>query len=165
MNIEKVFDCYKYKSIIFLTYFHESIDGLRQQHYRWALMPNHNGIKSTILVNEIKKLFHDYYDKQDSKGYKSGLIVKNCFRSKTNLSNHITRLADEKGYNILRKYTEDKLTKYRLSENGRLQFVHYMLIDYIKRMPIDVAQKELSNFMIADFEAIKEIIEEIKPKK
>lgn len=162
MHIEKVFGNKKYRSIICLTNLYEGNEGLRQLHYRWALIKNHDNIESWFLIREVNKCFKNTLDLLLKKGF---LITKDCFTSNNNLSNYLERLSDKDGYNILEKNSDNKPPTYKLSENGKLQFTRWLLIDYINRMSLDFLEEELHTFMMADFEAIKEIIEEIKPKK
>jgi len=116
MTTHEIFESKQYRSIIFLTLRCDKGDGLRQLHYRWALMKDHGGINQTSFVKEMKTFFPDKKEIYDV----LGSIVKDCITSKTNLSNFLNRLISEP-YQLLKKIEDENVNKYHVTEKGLLE--------------------------------------------
>ena len=146
MTVEEIFQSEWYRSIIFLTREYDKGNGLRQLHYRWALIENHDGIKQTLFVKEMK----DFFKNEDPVYNEMNWIVKNCITSNTNLSNFLKRLVDEP-YQLLEKFKEDELTKYRITKKGLFAVKKWMVIDAI--VSYDLSEKtinELNRVVLID---------------
>lgn len=111
MNIEDVLKKDHYKSIIRLTSKYQNRNkGLRQLHYRYALIKNHDNIQSTALKTEMEKFFNGDLNKL----FKNSTIVKNCITDRNNLTNFLTKLVD---MDILDSYHyKNGVTKYYISK-------------------------------------------------
>ncbi|PNX45591.1 MAG: hypothetical protein BV457_09255 [Thermoplasmata archaeon M9B1D] len=103
MRIAELMKKPHYKSIINLT-FHYTKKGkaLRQLHYRYALIANHDNIENTDLLQKMKKFFANDLEKL----YTDGKIIKNCITSRKNLNNFLNKLCSPKR-NILEKRSID----------------------------------------------------------
>jgi len=99
MKIAELIKKPHYKSIINLT-FHYTKKGkaLRQLHYRYALIANHDNIQNTDLLKKMKNFFGNDLEKL----YNEGKIIKNCITSRKNLNNFLNKLCSP-NRNILEK--------------------------------------------------------------
>ena len=104
MEIAELMKKPHYKSIINLT-FHYTKKGkaLRQLHYRYALIANHDNIDSKDLLQKMKKFFGNDLEKL----YTDGKIIKNCITNRKNLNNFLNKLCSQ-NINILEKCTINK---------------------------------------------------------
>lgn len=142
-----------YKAILDFTYHFEGKEGLTQQYYRWGLVQNHDGIKSTSFINDIKR----HYAKRilGIKIIKDGSFEKienlfqysnPIFKSRSALSNNIIKLSKEP-YNLLEKNESEKHSRYKLSEVGLYLIRLNHLIDFIKAVHQDNL-KDLEKYIL-----------------
>ena len=108
-----------YRSIINLTSkYQDKEDGLRQLHYRWALIENHDNIEQTSFKRETQ----DFFRKPSLKYFeKKGYVKLQCITGKypnNNLTNFLNKLSDPDEYGILVKHKdEDNITRYKISDD------------------------------------------------
>ncbi len=150
-----------YSSILNLTWLYYGNKGLRQLYYRWELIENHDNIKQTYFVREMKKKF----DESDpEKICNSILYSKNCVSSRSNLNNFLQRLVD-RGF-LDRKRDSDDISRYHLTEKSEPYLLRHNLIEMIDLMPIKHIKKvyfEISDIILDanDFLISKEKIDEV----
>ena len=101
MKIAELMKKPHYKSIINLT-FHYTKKGkaLRQLHYRYALIANHDNIQNTDLLKKMKKFFGNDLEKL----YNDRKIIKNSITSRKNLNNFLNKLCSP-NRNVLEKHS------------------------------------------------------------
>lgn len=158
MTVEELFTSDQYRSIIVLTDVYGNKKGLRQLHYRWVLIKYHDNIKQLLqpfFIREMKHLFEKEKDTFRKIGYSNKLdqlykeksLVKNCITSNSNLSNFLKRLSNPP-YNILIRFDEDGLPKYKLTEYGKEQVKRWQLHRLVKSLDksiLDDVEKAIYN--------------------
>ncbi len=149
MTIDEIFDQPVYRSILYLTEKYGE-NGLRQLHYRWALIKDHDGIKESHHVKVLTKFFNTP-DKRDPLEFL--YITKGCISSRSNLSNYLKRLVD-KPYEFLEKTMRNGLGVYYLTKKGKHAFAKYLLLNLIKNAPAEFISKNY-------FEISKPIVENV----
>lgn len=149
MTIDEIFDQPVYRSILYLTEKYGE-NGLRQLHYRWALIKDHDGIKESHNVKALTRIFNDP-DKRDPLEFL--YITKGCITSRSNLSNYLKKLVDEP-YEFLEKTTRNGIGEYHLTEKGKHIFAKYILLNLIKNVPAEFISKNY-------FEISKPIVENV----
>ena len=75
MTVEELFDTEHYRSIIILTDIFDKNNGLRQLHYRWALIKNHDNMKHALFVRAMQ----DFFDKDNNLSKKLGYSNDHLF--------------------------------------------------------------------------------------
>ncbi len=139
MTVNELFDTEHYRSIIILTDIFATERGLRQLHYRWALIPNHDNMKHALFIRAMKNFFNQYSNLNEKQGYPNKLerlyeekiLAKDCITSNSNLSNFLKKLSNQP-YNILECIKEDEVPRYILTEYGKQQAKQWRLINLIK---------------------------------
>jgi hypothetical protein len=161
-----------YMSILNFTWLFGDNQGLRQLHYRWELIKNHDGIKSTRFVEEMKEFFKEAEVK---KFLLSHIFTKTYISSRSNLTNFLKKLVEN---DLLCKVAgPDRISIYFLTDKSEAYLLRHNLIELIKVAPLSYIEKnyyELSkkiiedeDFIISDqktdklFESTKEEVEEI----
>lgn len=155
MTVDELLKTEHYRSIITLTDIFGKTKGLRQAHYRWALIENHGNIKSPLVYRQMKYFFNIKNEIYKRMGYSNNLerqyaektIFRNCITSNSNLSNFLKRLTLEP-YNILEKKIKDDTPYYFLTDFGREQAKRFMLkqlIDGLDVNMIDYVEKSIYN--------------------
>jgi hypothetical protein len=133
-DLEGILNQEHYRSIINLTSkYQDKEDGLRQFHYRWALIKNHDNIDQTSFKNELQEFFQnpqlEYFEK---KGY----IKTGCIKGKypnNNLTNFLKKLSDPNEYGILVKHKDkDNITRYKVSNKFYDKLEIYEKIEMLK---------------------------------
>ena len=159
MNINKIFERPYYKSILFLTcffYIEQNIP-VRQLHYRWALMKDHDGINSTYFVNKMKK-FQKYLDGL----YFFKFIEKNCITSKSNLSNFLKKLVE---FGMLKSINDDGIIKYIPTKKSQKIILQNLIIDEVKKMPWHILSKFATGFVNNNIKLISQAFQEYNEKR
>jgi len=161
MTIEEMLNQRHYSSILNLTWLFGGNKGLRQLHYRWKLIENHDNIKQTYFVREMKKKF----DKSDpEKICNSILYSKNCVTSRSNLTNFLLRLEERE---LLHRTPDSNgISRYHLTGKSELYLLKHNLIEMIDLIPIEHIKKvyfDLSNILIDNNEFLisKKKVDEI----
>ena len=145
MTVEELFETDHYKSIIILTDIFAGNEGLRQLHYRWALIPNHDNIKDPLFVRMIEGFFNQqselyqrvYKQNKLERLYTEKIIIKDCITSNSNLSNFLKRLSNPP-YNILECINKDEVPRYILTEHGKQQAKQWQHIQLVKSLDITI---------------------------
>ena len=139
MNFSEIMEKPWLSSIINLTELYDQGDGLRPIHYRWALIPKHDGIKSTNDIAAMKKFFE--YKKEDPSMEISKLgITEGSITSKTNLSNFLKRLVND--YHILTvKEGKYKITKYKINPEIQGTILRYRINRILSRFSTEELQE------------------------
>ena len=124
-QISELFLTDHYRSIILLTKFYDKGKGLRQLHYRWALVKNHGNIYFDDYHEEIETIFGENKEMYRKMGFRNRLeydyrdkvIIKDCISSNNNLFNFLQKLVDD--YGLLEKTVGEKdVLWYRLTQKG-----------------------------------------------
>jgi len=133
-DLEGILDQKHYRSIINLTsQYQNKEDGLRQLHYRWALIENHDNINQTSFKRDMINFFRNptltTYEKQ---GYiKIGCITGNY--PNNNLTNFLNKLSDPNEYGILVKHKDkDNITRYKIPESFEAKIKLYEIAKTIE---------------------------------
>ncbi len=153
MTVDELFETDHYRSIIILTDIFGKNHGLRQMHYRWALIKNHGDIKNPIFRRRMKGFYdldNEIYKKQGFSNkleelYAEKIITRNCVTSNTNLSSFLKRLISDP-YNILEKKVKDDVPYYFLTDYGREQAKRWQikrLIDGLDASILDDVEKAI----------------------
>jgi len=177
MTIEEIFDSAIYRSIILLTDCFDKGTGLRQMHYRWALISNHDNIiepsliseemktffeetmtfKNIDVIGEWKQFYNDQYKYKTSNSkldrlFNEGIIKRDCVTSDSNLSNKLKRLTDE--YHILEKVLIDReVVSYIMTRDGYLKAQRWMANQLVKGIAderLEELNKLIMNFISLD---------------
>ena len=124
-TIEELFRTDHYRSIILLTKFFDTGQGLRQLHYRWALIKDNDDIHPQDY-RELNAVFRDNISLDQIHGsmgrkldryHDERLIIKNSVVSNNTLFNFLKKLVDD--YGILKTIEDDKgVLRYRLTQRG-----------------------------------------------
>ena len=137
MTLLDMVDKPHYKNIIKLTnIYQEKEKGLRQLHYRWALIEDHDGINQTSIIRKMNFFFNSPNLKISSleSMQKIGYIERNCIKGKyanNNLTNFLRKLVDEVG--VLETHLDDKgVTRYTISKNFDLDITLLEIKEYIE---------------------------------
>ncbi|VVB59685.1 Uncharacterised protein [uncultured archaeon] len=162
MTVEELFDADHYRSIIILTDTFAGEEGLRQLHYRWALIPNHDNMKHTLFIRAMQNFFNLEQEIYQRIGYQNKLerlyaekiIIKDCITSNSNLSNFLNRLSNQP-YNILQRLEKDEVPRYILTDYGKQQAKQWRLIQLIK----NVDETMIDNIEKTIWETIEKKIE------
>lgn len=172
MTVEEMLKQPHYLAILNFTLVFGNKEGLRQSHYRWELIKNHDNIKQTYLVNEMKNFFKESENKNFFLSY---IFTKTYISSRSNLSNFLKKL--EKN-NLLNKVKDsDKIGRYFLTDKSEAYLLRHNLIElfellplnYIKKIYYDLSEKFLdeNELLISNhqsdelFSSSKEEVEEI----
>ena len=145
-RFETIINSDHYKSIILLTWKFDKGNGLRQMHYRWCLMKNHDNIVRTYFVKEMEKFFPDYAEDERPLAYYG--IEYDCITSRSNLSNFLNKLV--KDYRILEKNEDGDVPTYSLSSFGKRRLEKHYLTTLINICPPD-AIKKITDYTISLF--------------
>jgi len=139
MTVEELYDTDHYRSIIILTDIFGKNNGLRQLHYRWALIKNHDNMKHALFVRAMQDFFEKdnnlfkklgYSNKLDQL-YKEKILINECITSNSNLSNFLKRLYHPP-YNILNRFEEDGVPRYKLTKYGKEQAKRWLILRLVK---------------------------------
>jgi hypothetical protein len=153
-TVDELFDTDWYRSIIVLTDIFGKIDGLRQLHYRWALIKNHDNMKHMLFVKGMEQFFDNekiIYEKLGFSNklerlYSEGVIVRDCITSNSNLSNFLKRLSSPQ-YNILKRFEKNGVPRYKLTENGRYKAQRWQLLQLVKGLDDGVLEDVYGNIL------------------
>ena len=138
LNEEDILNSDQYRSIIYLTLKYDKGHGLRQRHYRWVLIKNHDGIKYKVTIKKMQEFFKNKQtflmpDYDVLSDLQKRNIKKGCITSNTNLSNFLKILSNPP-YNILIKNTKSNIPSYSLSKKGIFLVLKNHYLNYIHRM-------------------------------
>jgi len=147
MTITELFHADHYRSILFLTLNYDKGQGLRQLHYRWALIPDHDTIQSTSFQKEMK----DFFKNEDELYGVTRWIVKDCITSNNNLSNFLKKLVAPP-YQLLEKKEVEHVARYRLTKKGIIAVRKWMVVDAVESLDlpdaiIDELDKVILNYL------------------
>jgi hypothetical protein len=131
-TIEEIFETDHYRSIFFLTYYFGGEKGLMIRDYRYMLIKDGDGIKSTDMKNRWITLWKG---REFLKNSFSQVIKPNSISSVTNLSNFLHKLVFD--YEILEKYDEDQVVYYKIRKDCQNIPVKLQMIEIIKKCPND----------------------------
>jgi len=147
MTVEELYDTDHYRSIIILTDIFGKNNGLRQLHYRWALIKNHDNMKHALFVSAMQDFFEKdnnlfkklgYSNKLDQL-YKEKILTDDCITSNSNLSNFLNRLTRDP-YIILKKIEKDEVPRYLLTDYGKEQAKRWQILRYIKSINTELLE-------------------------
>ena len=166
MTVEELFNTDWYRSIIFLTDIFAKTDGLRQLHYRWALIKNHDNMKYTLFVKGMQQFFNKEkilykklgYSNKLERLYAEGILIKDCITSNSNLSNFLKRLSNPP-YDLLEQFERDGVPRYKLTEHGKNEAKRWQLIHLVKSLD-DSILKDVYHWILKFIE--KKMYESIK---
>ena len=130
-----------YKSIIVLLILFEGDRGLRQAHFRYALMDDPELHKYTVIEmerffeNKLHYLFDVYLGENFS-------WEKGCIHSRQELTNFLMRLEEMK---IIKKHGKKRKIRYKLTPKFASEFIKMTVMEEINRWN-DVTQSKLRGF-------------------
>jgi hypothetical protein len=168
MLIEDLLKKDHYKSIIALTQIYQDRNnnifwkknpfkpldhipkGLRQVHYRYALVEQHDN-----MGGASKKAMDKFYNNTLEHLYKDGTIIRNCITNRNNLTNFLTKLVE---YEILNKNIDEKPPTYSISKKYYTEVVKFMI-----RQSIDDRNADSVDFMRTSDLSTIDIMEKEKP--
>lgn len=142
-RFETIINSDHYKSIILLTWQFDKGNGLRQMHYRWCLIKNHDNIVQTYFVKEMENFF-----KENKSPIAFYGIECDCITSKSNLSNFLNKLVED--YKLLEKNENGYVPTYSLSSFGKRRLEKHYLTTLINICPPD-AIKKITDYTISLF--------------
>lgn len=159
MDIDKLMERSWYKSILNLTaMFNVELKmPVRQIQYRWALIKDHDGIKATYFVNQLKKFDDDIKSLQYM-----NLIDKNCVTSNSNLSNFLNRLVENE---LLESKNINGVIYYKITEKAQKYFFKKIIIDDINVMPINILQKIATGLINNELDLLTQGFKKFKDKE
>lgn len=154
MTVEELFNTDWYRSIIALTDIFANTKGLRQLHYRWALIKNHDNMKYMLFVKGMQQFFDKdkiFYKKLGfpnklERLYAEGILVRDCITSSSNLSNFLKRLSNPP-YDILKQFERDGVPRYKLTEYGKNEATRWQLIQLVKGLEGSILKDASRNIL------------------
>jgi hypothetical protein len=154
MTVEELFNTDWYRSIIALTDIFAKTDGLRQLHYRWALIKNHDNMKYALFVKGMQQFFDKEkilykklgFSNKLERLYAEGILVRDCITSNSNLSNFLKRLSNPP-YTILEHFERDGVPRYKLTEYGKNKAKRWQLIQLVKGLDDSIIEDVYQNIL------------------
>ncbi len=140
-TIEELFETDHYRSIFYLTYYFGREKGLTTMDYRYMLIKDGDGIKSTDMKNRWINLWKGL---SFLKYVFVNVIKRDSISSVTNLSNFLHKLVYD--YEILEKYDEDQIVYYKIRKDCQNLPVKLHMIKIIKNCP-----NSYMSFLALDF--------------
>lgn len=141
-TIEELFETDHYRSIYYLTYYFGREKGLTTMDYRYMLIKDGDGIKSTDMKNRWINL-------RKGLTFLDNVFIRTIKRdsisSVTNLSNFLHKLVFD--YEILEKYDEDQIVYYKIRKDCINIPVKLQIIKIVKNCPNDYISYLAYDFM------------------
>ena len=127
LTISEILNRDHYRAILYLTLQFGRIkkleNGFRQEHYRYALIKNHDGINpDTPLGREMELTFGKSLELGGYRHY----WIRKCITTRQNLSNFLDYLV-KRGLLTKRK-DEHGINRYQLTDEGKLAVLRYFVI-------------------------------------
>ncbi len=133
-DLEELLKYDHYRSILYLTKNYQyKENGLKQIHFRWALIDNHDNIDQTSIVHQMGTFFSSSVPLNLL--YEEKIIVQNCIKGKyanNNLSNFLLKLTEH--YNVLQKNVDkDGFIRYKITEEINKKLIFYDILENLKQ--------------------------------